>query len=245
MSQIKKPRNIIAYIAIIDVILGTLVLFAASKNFTDMSLESVTITFVIEIFLIEIEEHFVPAMDILVTSIGEHRLLAIGEKTALSRSRKLREKAEECVYGIWCYPGYNDKRLEAYFDPEKKIMKKAEVHRLINVELIGADKVKKHCMKLMDEIISGKYVVYAADYHNREFLIVDHRHLFILIQNLISKDVAGGIGPFDNQHLVGGFQNEYDEMEKEFAKHRLIITDRNLAEKNIDDWINGFKSRAK
>jgi hypothetical protein len=183
--------------------------------------------------LLEIESKVVPIASIF----EERKLIVKGADKALPRGEKISQKAEKCVYGIWCYHGYDEKKLNDYFEKERELMKKVEFHRLINIDRAGKERVRKHCRRFEKEISSSQYVVTAVKYHSREFLVIDRaKNVLILTQNLFSEDIAGALGPFDDEHTVAGFANEYEELERNSQANRLILVP-GKEDQCIDDWI--------
>jgi hypothetical protein len=215
-------------------VLGIIVIWASNElSFSKISIESLTLTIVVEVFLLEIESKLVP----IATIFEERKLIVQGADKALPRGERISQKADNCVYGIWCYHGYNEERLNDYYEKERELMKKIEFHRLINIEKAGIERVRRHCRRFEKEISSGQYVVTAVKYHSREFLVIDKsRYVLILTQNLFSEDIAGALGPFDEEHTVRGFANEYEELEKNSQANRLVLVP-GKEDQSIDDWI--------
>lgn len=217
---------------IADIILAVVILYGTWIQHKQPILDSLLLTFVAVILIIEVQSILLPAVSVW----SERRLIVKGVSKVLSRADKLRKEAEQSVYGLWCYAGYAYPELTEYFRKEKALIEKGViVHRLINIEYVGKEKAKKHGEMFKDEIIAGKYVLTAVNYHSREVIIIDRKKALILYQNLYAKDVAGGIGPYDDPNWVASYANEYEELEK--AGTPLEI-DRSNPQKSIEKWIN-------
>lgn len=202
-----------------------------------ISEDSLILTLVVEILLVEVESYLFPAF----TVWNERKLIARGTDEVLQRGSKLKNEAKKLMYGVWCYSGYDYDELRKYFQQEKELLKKSDgrilkIHRLININEAGQVNVQHHCEEFKDEILSEQYVVTAVKYHSREVLIVDRKKTLILCQDLFSKTVAGGIGPYDDSNWVASYVNEYEEPEKDNAAHRLKI-DASNPTKSVEDWI--------
>lgn len=232
MSQTTETSmKAFAAIIIADIFFGVLIFFATWINLGEPVMDSLLFTFVTEILMIEVQSIFFPAVSLW----SARKLIARGSDKVLARGEKLRNEADNRIYGVWCYSGHAYPKLTDYFRTEKKLMDKGvEIHRLINVKEVGEHKAKKHCEEFKDEIVSGKYIITSVGYHSREVLIVDRKKALILYQNLCAKDVAGGIGPYDDPNWVAGYADEYEELES--AGNTLVIDPSN-AEESIADWV--------
>jgi len=237
MSQTENHKMAFVAIIIVDVLYGLMFLYVSSGfQISKMNIDETILLFVSEILLIQLETTFFPAIAVW----RELRTIVKGGSAVLLRGEKLRKEATHSIYGLWCYSGYEWEELSEYFRKEKALMKekpRVEFHRLMNVQIVGADKAKEHCDSFKEEIRSGRYVVTAVKYHSREFLIVDRKKLLILYQDMFSKSVGGGIGPCDERDMVAGFADEYEELERENKDRKLNITSEAEAQKNIADWI--------
>lgn len=179
--------------------------------------------------------------------MGREKNIARSPEEVLSRGSQIKNEAKEVIYGIWCYSGYDYIKLATYFRQDKENMAKSrakdkdhplKIHRLINVGEAKDINVEHHCREFKDEIIDEQYIVTAVKYRSREFLIVDNKKALILCQDLISQNLAGGIGPYDDANWVGSYITEYEQIEKDNATRRLKI---NRADPNpvqtIRNWI--------
>lgn len=203
--------------------------------------DSLILVLVVEILLIEGESYLFPAFAVW----NEKKIISKSPEEVLSRGSQLKNEAKEAIYGIWCYSGYDYINLATYFRQEKEIMAKSKakdkdhplkIHRLINIGEVGDFNVEHHCREFRDEIIDGQYVVTAVKYRSREFLIIDSKKALILCQDLISKNLAGGIGPYDDRNWVASYTTEYEQIEKENTTQRLQINATNPIQ-SIRDWI--------
>jgi len=234
MAQ-RREVGLLAFVAvtILNIILGGITLLATAQfDWSRINTDGWVLTLVTEILIIEVESILFPAYAVW----RERRFILKGASAVLSRGDKLKNEAKKCIYGVWCYSGYNYDELANYFRKEKELIKKGvEVHRLVNIELVGKANARKHCEDFKDEIIGGHYILTSVKYHSREFLIVDHKKALILYQDLCAKDVGGGIGPHDEPYWVASYDNEYEELEK--SGNRLTMDSSNWQQR-IDEWID-------
>jgi hypothetical protein len=237
-GSLKRFASAIAFNIIFGVLLTLLpVRFDISK----ISENSLTLVLVVEILLVEVESYLFPAFAVW----NEKKIIAKSPEEVLSRGFQLKNEAVGVIYGIWCYSGYDYPKLAIYFRQEKEILAKSKakgkdhplkIHRLINIGEAGDFNVEHHCREFKDEIINEQYVVTAVKYRSREFLIIDSKKALILCQDLISRTVAGGIGPYDDRNWVLSYVAEYEQIEKENATQRLKIDAANPIQ-SIRDWI--------